>query len=66
MSAVEHMLILWNIQATSSLGKKYFCNGVDLSNIIFWQAIKIWYIDTVHFTPTLDVLFYLSCLGLFH
>lgn len=31
---------------------------------IFWQAIKIWYIDTVHFTPTLDVLFYLSCLGL--
>lgn len=32
---------------------------------IFWQAIKIWYIDTVHFTPTLDVLFYLSCLGLF-
>lgn len=41
MSAVEHMLILWNVQATSSLGKKYFCNGVDLSNIMKFSGKRL-------------------------
>lgn len=41
MSAVKHMLILWNIQATSSLGKKYFCNGVDLSNIMKFSGKRL-------------------------